>query len=211
MIQKNKGNVCILPGYAHNLVKKYFTHHGYNVVATIKDSDIVVFLGGDDINPKLYQEQPNGAEAWDDARDKFEIAMYEEAGDRFKAGICRGGQLLNVLNGGSLWQDVNNHGSGVHMVTDFVTQEEVLLNSLHHQQMRPTDKAEVIAGCHLSTVKDGYAAYWSKSPGSEDVDVEAAWYADTKSLCFQPHPQLQIDGPTGNYFMSLLERYYHAA
>lgn len=211
MITKNKGRVYILPGFAHNLVRKYFSHHGYQVVESLSESDIVVFLGGDDINPKLYQEQPAGAEAWDDERDKFEIEMYAQAEDRFKIGICRGGQLLNVLNGGSLWQDVNNHGSGVHMVTDFITNEKVLLNSLHHQQMRPTDDAEVIAGCHLSSAKDCYSGYWSKSPGCEDVDVEAVWYGKTKSLCFQPHPQLQIDGPTGNYFVSLLDRYYHAA
>lgn len=208
---KNKGSVYILPGYAHNLVRRYFSHHGYAVVETLNESDIVCFLGGEDINPRLYQEQPAGAEFWDDNRDKFEIEVYAKTGDRLKVGICRGGQLLNVLNGGTLWQDVNNHGSGVHTVTDFITQEKVILNSLHHQQMRPTSDAEVIAGCNLSSAKDGYSAYWTSSPGSEDVDVEAVWYSKTKSLCFQPHPQLQPDGPTGVYFMSLMNRYWHAA
>ena len=211
MITKSKGKVFVLDGYAYNLVRRYFTFHGYEIVDSIEDSDIVCFLGGDDINPSLYQEKPAGAEAWDDERDKYEIAMYQAAGDRLKIGICRGGQLLNVINGGSLWQHVNNHGSGVHTVTDFITNESIVLNSLHHQQMRPTGEAEVIAGCHLSSAKDSYAAYWSKSPGSEDLDVEAVWYPKTKSLCFQPHPQLQPDGPTGLYFMSLLQRYWHAA
>ena len=214
--KKSKGRVFVLQGYAYSLVVKMFHMYGYEVVSKLEDSDIVCFLGGDDINPKLYGETEAGAEGWNDERDAYEVDIYNRCGTRFKVGICRGGQLLNVLNGGSLWQDVNNHNSGVHSVLDYITNEAVVVNSLHHQQMRLGDAGELVAGCHLSSKKDSYNAYWSSSISkadktNKDVDVEVAFYEATKSLCFQPHPQLRPLGSTGKYFKSLLDRFYHAA
>lgn len=68
-----------------------------------------VFSGGEDIEPERYGEEklPQcGAPAL--RRDAFDFAMFEKALATGKPilGICRGGQLINVALGGTLWQDL---------------------------------------------------------------------------------------------------------
>ena len=191
---------------------------GYDLVKSVEEADIVCWLGGEDINPKIYGEKPAGAYGWSDARDLEDFNIFQQAGRRFKIGICRGAQFLNCVppNNGRLWQDVDMHNGHDHPVTDYITGEELMVNSLHHQQLRLSNKGELVAGCNLSREKNAYSAYWSFSDiesgkSEEDVDVEVAWYPGSRSLCFQPHPEFDPEGPTGKYFESLLNRYYHAA
>lgn len=75
----------------------------------------VVVLGGADIDPAQYGEAPDGAhmESADAAADAFEADLMREA---LGAGIplftiCRGTQLLNVVLGGTLVQDL---GPSIH-------------------------------------------------------------------------------------------------
>jgi putative glutamine amidotransferase len=69
----------------------------------------VIFGGGDDIFPMLYDDTPKQGHVYDRARDALEIATAEQASaQRIPAfGICRGAQLLNVVRGGSLHADVS--------------------------------------------------------------------------------------------------------
>jgi len=68
-----------------------------------------VVTGGTDLNPALYGQRPHPAtDGPDDERDKMEIQLLEAA---LRAGIpmlciCRGMQLLNVVHGGTLIQDL---------------------------------------------------------------------------------------------------------
>jgi len=209
----SKGRVFVQGDFANAATYRLFTTRGYEKATSIEDADIVVWTGGEDINPKLYNEQPAGASWWSDSRDSDDISAIERAKGKFLVGICRGAQLLNVIpNGGSLWQDVNNHGGGVHNIHDLITGETIQVNSIHHQQLRLTDKAELVASTNLSTEKYSYAGTWKASvDSSPDPDVEVAWYPHTRSLLFQGHPEFDQNGSTGNYFHRLLERFYHAA
>jgi putative glutamine amidotransferase len=67
----------------------------------------LLLTGGTDINPALYgQERATEGEEWDDARDKLEIHLLQEAlaADLPVLAICRGLQLFNVFHHGTLIQ-----------------------------------------------------------------------------------------------------------
>jgi putative glutamine amidotransferase len=69
----------------------------------------VMLLGGHDVDPSLYGEQPHAKTVVVPAhRDEYEIALVKAAIARDLPifAICRGIQLLNVALGGSLVQDI---------------------------------------------------------------------------------------------------------
>lgn len=71
--------------------------------------DGVVFSGGADIDPSYFGADPHPElELVDPARDAFELALYHAAKAREVPilGVCRGVQLINVAEGGSLYQHV---------------------------------------------------------------------------------------------------------
>lgn len=68
----------------------------------------VVFGGGDDIFPMLYDDAPKQGRIYDRARDAMELELAAQAqqDDIPALGICRGAQLMNVVRGGALYADV---------------------------------------------------------------------------------------------------------
>jgi len=67
--------------------------------------DGVIFTGGGDLAPKLFEAPLHPTHyGVDEERDAFELALLEAALERSTPtlGICRGMQLLNVLLGGDL-------------------------------------------------------------------------------------------------------------
>src|SRR5688572_12238377 len=77
----------------------------------LKGCDALVLSGGVDINPDMSKGQsdyPNKPMHWQPERDLFEKSLYEEAiRDQIPVlGICRGMQLVNVLQGGTLVDDL---------------------------------------------------------------------------------------------------------
>lgn len=213
-----KGAVYLVGTCFYSGAVSMWERAGYELVEDIELADIICWLGGADISPKLYGEKKCGAHYFDDRLDQRDLEALEKAGDRFKVGICRGAQLLNCIpNGGSLWQDTDSHGGGHHKVTDVTTGKEYLVNSIHHQQLRLTNKAELIAWTNVSQKKECEKFTWYKGQNSvieeeplADRDVEAAWYPETKSLLVQWHPEVGGRDST-DYFMNLMERYYLAA
>jgi gamma-glutamyl-gamma-aminobutyrate hydrolase PuuD len=173
---------------------------GYDGAKNLDDADIVLFIGGEDVNPELYGEVCMPKTHFNRDRDEKEKAIYEEALKRQlpMVGICRGGQFLNVMNGGRMWQHVTNH-CGNHVMRIEVPpfnegnkRRTIEVTSTHHQMMIPTDEALVLATANV--------AYEKISPGLErvgknendpDPDVEVVFYDDTNCLCFQPHPEMR--------------------
>ena len=187
-------------------VTQMFMQAGFGIVAELEKADIVCFTGGADVNPELYGE-PNVKSYVDKDRDLREQAVFEacKAMNLPMVGICRGAQLLNVLSGGRMWQDVDNHAIGdTHQLNCSHTGEIYDVSSTHHQMMRPSEDALVLATAKLSTYKlsgaDGLVKMTDK-----DFDVEVAWYPKTKCLCFQPHPEFFNTGDDCfDYFFTLV-------
>lgn len=82
-----------------------------DVTAILQRLDGVLFSGGNDISPKLYGEEPEHIEerGTDEPRDTFESELMRQALARHTPilAICRGMQLLNVVRGGTLYQDIS--------------------------------------------------------------------------------------------------------
>jgi anthranilate synthase component 2/putative glutamine amidotransferase len=77
---------------------------------TLAGADAFVLSGSTrDLHPRLYGQAPGplvlGADL---ARDRRDLALVRQAlaDDVPVVGVCRGGQLINVALGGSLWQDL---------------------------------------------------------------------------------------------------------
>ncbi|HEY6133289.1 MAG TPA: gamma-glutamyl-gamma-aminobutyrate hydrolase family protein [Rubrivivax sp.] len=71
--------------------------------------DGLVLQGGNDVAPESYREAPlDAAWAGDAVRDRYEIELIDAFVQAGKPvfGICRGLQLLNVMFGGTLLQDI---------------------------------------------------------------------------------------------------------
>ncbi|HET7840287.1 MAG TPA: gamma-glutamyl-gamma-aminobutyrate hydrolase family protein [Terriglobia bacterium] len=132
--------------------------------AKVENLDGVVFAGGEDVAPELYDERKKYSTVKSDrARDDFELTLFDAAREERIPilGVCRGMQLINVRYGGTLYQDlkleppadpgptVEHKQSGsrqeaTHSVT--LTEPESHLgaafqgscrvNSLHHQAVR---------------------------------------------------------------------------
>lgn len=70
----------------------------------LEEVDALVLSGGGDVDPKLYGSEPESSLAVRPDRDRFELALLEQAEAKGLPvlGICRGAQLLNVSRGGTL-------------------------------------------------------------------------------------------------------------
>ena len=122
--------------------------------------DGLVLAGGTDISPQCYGESALDPDwAGQPSRDAFEIGLYERVNSQGTPilGVCRGCELINVAEGGSLWQDLLTlrEGSDVHRSQELydslghavkITQgstlaqilgaESIEVNSVHHQGLR---------------------------------------------------------------------------
>lgn len=172
------------------------------------EADVIQFTGGADVSPEYYGEVRHPTTGNNKERDEkcFRLFKYGVGHGIPLAGICRGGQFLNVANGGKMFQDVDGHAiRGTHEAVIQETGKRVQVTSTHHQMMRPNrDKGIVlmIADPSLTTYKT-YMSYnegtfdlpdheWVACDANEEDDMEAVYYPDTKSLCFQPHPEYYL-------------------
>ena len=105
--------------------------------------DLIVFAGGEDLSPSMYGEENTMSFEPNAKRDAIESEIFKacRTAGVHVYGSCRGHQLINVLCGGSLHQDIissgNRHGNTHElnweqnsMVGDMFSDG---VNSLHHQ------------------------------------------------------------------------------
>lgn len=110
----------------------------------VYDADLIVFSGGEDINPILYGED-NRHSYFNADRDLLELEILRMgiALGKKLLGVCRGHQLINAHLGGKLVQDLRsdlkiNH-PGFHKLKDIAENSfagryfSSGVNSLHHQ------------------------------------------------------------------------------
>jgi phosphoribosylformylglycinamidine (FGAM) synthase-like amidotransferase family enzyme len=135
-------------------------------------ADIIVFPGGADINPRLYGEGQHKSTYYIDSQDNIDRSFFEmrkKNPDITMVGVCRGAQFLNVMNGGNLWQDVNNHRQR-HRMTDLLTDKEIEVTSTHHQMIRNVgDGGEILGIANIATEwRTEKLDFKSKTPDHRD-------------------------------------------
>lgn len=186
-----------------------FRDMGHSLVSVVESADLVCFTGGADVTPMLYGDKQHKYTSSDYGRDMEEISIYKQAMELGipMVGICRGGQFLNVMNGGRMYQHVSSHTHD-HEITDLQTHETVLVSSTHHQMMMQAPEAVLVAISHHSSNREWFD-YSKPASDTSNVGVEVLYYDKTKSLCFQPHPEFPAHAYKGmhSYFQSLLDRY----
>lgn len=111
----------------------------YILVDNINDADIVLFTGGEDVNPDLYNKDCHPTTYFNAERDDYEVKVFNKVRpDQICLGICRGSQFLCVMNGGILVQNCDNHAIGyTHGITDGNKVYDI--TSTHHQMQYPYD------------------------------------------------------------------------
>lgn len=160
---------------------------------SIDDADLVIFTGGSsDIDPSLYGAASKHSQTQIDRKrdDKeMDIYLYCLLNGIPMVGICRGAQLLHVLNGGKLYQDVDGH-YGPHDIWDVMGQKVIAnTSSSHHQMCKPNDSNGMIMIAHTQKSRERWTDAETKAKGGTHLDIEAFFYRDTCCLGFQGHPE----------------------
>lgn len=193
-----------------NVHRMFYQHKKFDVTTSLADADLIQFIGGEDVHPRLYGEKLHDMTVSNIKRDMKEIKFFQIALKRKipMVGICRGGQFLNVMSGGSLYQDVTSH-RGNHPLFDTITGEQIEVTSTHHQMMIPGTNGELVAFAEQGGLKRRmHDSLGEMEIDDEKKDPEVVFYEKTKSLCFQPHPEF-YNNKTREYFFSLLARYFN--
>ena len=104
---------------AAKLVKDNTWHHS-NVEEILRDADCVVVPGGWDISPTLYREEQgwHGIEEDSDFSPERDVSDYILVSycldnDIPLLGICRGMQMLSIVSGGEMVQDIPTYLAGL--------------------------------------------------------------------------------------------------
>ena len=199
--------------YVSYLNEKYeVIVHKVNDVKNPKDIDLVLFTGGEDVNPAHYNENIGKYTHINSNRDKKEIdTFYRFKGKSFLLGICRGNQLLTILSGGKLIQHVEGHCRDHSMVLNNSLKYNI--TSSHHQMIYPFDLNE----------KDyeliGYSEYFQSNTylngDNEEIELsnnflepEIVYYKKTNALCIQGHPEWNhCEKRTSNMCLNLIDKY----
>lgn len=181
-----------------------------NARRKVRRADGLLLTGGEDVDPRRYGEDPDGARQVSFERDEVEFAAVEQAVEAQVPtfGVCRGMQLLNVALGGSLWQDLGHRDvesdiehhdrfSVDRPVHDIRVRAPELMdgvfasplfspNSSHHQGVREiADPLEPVC-----RAEDGLVEGVEFRPGDE----EAPWIAGV-----QWHPERMIGEGSGTH------------
>lgn len=189
--------------------RKLFSSMGFALAESLREASLVCFTGGEDVTPALYGDHKHPHTYNNPDRDEVEKAAFGKALllNIPMVGICRGGQFLNVMNGGRMYQHVTNH-CRPHSIVDCITGETVYVSSTHHQMIMPTKEALLVATANLDSEREWFDGGMKRRDASKE-GIEVVFYQESKSLCFQPHPEfgdVEYEG-LRVYFASLLTRY----
>jgi len=162
--------------------------------------DGLLIPGGGDVDPSFFFESPHPlSRVVRRERTDFEIHMLKAMMELGKPvlGICYGMQLINVVMGGDLYQDIESqfssrvdHRRGMHGIRGegAIIKGKGVVNSSHHQAVR-----------RLGVGVEALAF-------SDDGLVEAIGISDyPRLLAVQWHPERLIDSLSRRLFSYLLE------
>src|SRR3990167_4975328 len=159
----------------------------------------VLIPGGSDIDPSHYGELNSYSRPYSPERDALEFALVEQTLKDGKPllGICRGHQLINVVAGGTLFQDIELDAGVVHNEPSHkanlykpsrrigqLTGKKSTVNSYHHQAVH-----KVAPGWRIGLLSD-------------DGIIESIEHPSLPVLSVQFHPEVLAGGR--KYFQAFI-------
>jgi GMP synthase-like glutamine amidotransferase len=213
---------CLVLGGGYDYIRLMYDLD-FTGAKTPEEADLILFTGGEDVDPSFYGENKLKVTYSNPERDRKEQVVYNYALDQGipMVGICRGGQFLNIMNGGRMWQNVNNHAIGTnHLIEEVLPKgvkrkaRVVKATSTHHQMMIPGRGATVLAvgvdaaGMPLATERMSFGKEFVGRDPKAHPDYEVILYPKTNCLCFQPHPEFSTaTKDLVEYFDELVENH----
>lgn len=171
-----------------------------NCAQIVSMLDGLIAPGGPDVDPDLYGEQvlPECG-SFCRYEDEYDMELVKEAVKQGKPvlAICRGMQVINVLYGGTLYQDLaSQYGTEIQhprMVKDVEIYHKAIVeeNSFLSRMMGVSGEVAVNSS-HHQAVKDLASGFKivAKAP---DGTVEAIENEDGSIVCVQWHPERMQD------------------
>lgn len=184
---KNSGGIPVLIPVRPNLID--------DLDSLIERIDGFLFIGGVDVHPSFYNEEPHPKMfQFDLIRDEMEIALAKLCIEKNipALGICRGLQVLNIAGGGTLYQDIptqiNNAIQHVQKtVESFPTHHiDVSKNSFLYDIF---GEKGFVNSHHHQCVKDLGEGFEIVAKSCDDI-TEAIIHKTNKIIAVQWHPEL---------------------
>jgi len=199
--------------YVSYLNEKYkVTVHKTKDVKNPKDIDLVLFTGGEDVNPQYYNEQIGKYTHINNNRDEKEIDTFHRFRNHsFLLGICRGSQLLTVLSKGKLIQHVEGHCRDHSMILN--NKLRYTITSSHHQMLYPFNLKE--KDYELVAYSEYFQSNTYLNGDNEEIELskdflepEIVYYKNTNALCIQGHPEWShCEKRTSQMCLNLIDKY----
>ena len=181
-----------------------------DAAAALSSVDALILSGGEDVDPARYGEEVlfDNVEV-NSARDTSDFLLAAEALRRGLPvlGICRGEQLLNVVLGGTLYQDLPSQvgedhrqsepdGVPTHMIyieagsrlQEILGADSLMVNTFHHQAVKdPAPGIRVVARAPDGVIE---AWEWNGRQSAGSGTGPAGLSSRSTLICVQFHPEL---------------------
>lgn len=191
LVDQERESFWMLPGYMNGIeqaggipIMLPLTSDEDDLQQMVRELDGFLFTGGQDISPNLYAEKttPMCGQRCKE-RDAMEAVLFRLVYETDKPllGICRGIQSINVIMGGTLYQDLpSEHPSSIvhcqhppydvpiHTVSilpesplyELLHKKTLMVNSYHHQAVKMlAPKLSVMATSEDGLVEAVYVPY----------------------------------------------------
>lgn len=184
------------------------------LVDSVKDADVVLFTGGEDVTPSLYGCKKHETTYCNINRDRAEKAIFESVKpNQLCLGICRGSQFLCVMNGGLLVQDCEGHAMGrTHSITNGSIAYQI--TSTHHQMQYPynLDKDDYdllfISTHRRSNYYDGEKIHENLIDRYGEPEIVLYHKKGApKCLAVQGHPEMMSTSPVARMISDLIHKF----
>jgi len=192
-----------------------------NNTEDIYSCDAFLLTGGVDVHPSFYSgdaKYKNQPATYQPERDRFEekVYRYSQTNKLPLLGICRGMQLINVLEGGKLIQDLDN-GNERHKKEESDKEHTVVASgdTLLHQ-IAGSASGHVNSAHHQAIDPNGIGNNLVVNAFDDDDEkiIEGLEFADKNGkgfmLCVQWHPE-RIRDKEANPFSENLKKQFLAA
>lgn len=158
--------------------------------------DGLLIPGGEDVNPLMYGEDSIPKVTYMNMfKDEFEIALIKEFYNLGKPimGICRGMQLINVVFGGNLIQDIpsREYNSTSHEQAIEIPSEPTHVISINKSSLlyRALGKESIAVNSYHHQAVDRIAGGFIVSAIAKDGIVEAIENEEKNIFAVQWHPE----------------------